>query len=555
VARRTDVAVGTRGRAWLERLDEEAANLASALEWAADHASEKALRLCAALTLWWRVRGLYAAAERGFGRSLDAADGAPSCERARAMWGRAHVSLFGGSYERALSFAHAARAVAEEVGDERALARSLAEIGAAQFQSDPMRARPILERACDVARGCGDPWGFVYAQNFVATSYVVADRYDEAERQADGLLALGERHGIRNVVALALWALSTAHLGRADLDRSAALAARSLAVAQEIGDPVLTGFAQFQLARLDLVQGQAGAALERLEASRVQLIAAGSGLPLAYTTVYLAAAKAAVGDHDAARTALESVIASGADHGRALAFAMLHLADVLRAAGNSGTSSMHGRQAREIGDHLGNPLIIAWSDELLAGLAIDAGEYGEAEARLHDALAARMKYGLRLGVPQTLDAFGAVAYARDSYENAARILGAARSARSAVGLVRWALDEPRLDHIESTLRDEVGEDAFAAGAALTLEEAVAWLRRGRGERKRPGRGWESLTPTEHKLVALVADGLTNPQIGQCMFISRGTVKAHLSHIFAKLEVSSRTELAAEAIRRGAVAKS
>jgi DNA-binding NarL/FixJ family response regulator len=71
-----------------------------------------------------------------------------------------------------------------------------------------------------------------------------------------------------------------------------------------------------------------------------------------------------------------------------------------------------------------------------------------------------------------------------------------------------------------------------------------------GERKRPPRGWESLTPTELQVVKLVAEGLTNPQIGERMFISRGTVKAHLSHVFAKLAISSRAELAAEATRRG-----
>ncbi len=47
----------------------------------------------------------------------------------------------------------------------------------------------------------------------------------------------------------------------------------------------------------------------------------------------------------------------------------------------------------------------------------------------------------------------------------------------------------------------------------------------------------------------MAHGLTNPQIGERMFISRGTVKVHLSHIFAKLGTSTRSELAAEAARR------
>lgn len=107
--------------------------------------------------------------------------------------------------------------------------------------------------------------------------------------------------------------------------------------------------------------------------------------------------------------------------------------------------------------------------------------------------------------------------------------------------------------LERTLREQLGDggfdDAYEEGRALPPAEAVTWVRHTRGERKRPSRGWESLTPTELRVVDLVAEGLTNPQIGQRMFISRGTVKVHLSHIFAKLNIASRAELAAQAARR------
>ena len=75
-------------------------------------------------------------------------------------------------------------------------------------------------------------------------------------------------------------------------------------------------------------------------------------------------------------------------------------------------------------------------------------------------------------------------------------------------------------------------------------------RRARGERKRPSRGWDSLTPTELEVVRHAAAGLTNPQIGERMFISRATVKVHLAHVYGKLGVRNRAELAAEAARRG-----
>ena len=66
----------------------------------------------------------------------------------------------------------------------------------------------------------------------------------------------------------------------------------------------------------------------------------------------------------------------------------------------------------------------------------------------------------------------------------------------------------------------------------------------RGARRRPSVGWASLTVTERRVADLVADGLTNPQIGTRLFVSRRTVQTHVSHIFAKLDLSSRAQLAA-----------
>src|SRR5688500_6944901 len=72
--------------------------------------------------------------------------------------------------------------------------------------------------------------------------------------------------------------------------------------------------------------------------------------------------------------------------------------------------------------------------------------------------------------------------------------------------------------------------------ALDVDSAVAYVSRARGERKRPTVGWASLTPTEERVVLLLAEGLTNPQIAGRLFVARGTFKAHLGHVFAKRRV-------------------
>lgn len=68
-------------------------------------------------------------------------------------------------------------------------------------------------------------------------------------------------------------------------------------------------------------------------------------------------------------------------------------------------------------------------------------------------------------------------------------------------------------------------------------------------RRRATSGWSSLTPTEQRIVDLLSEGLSNPDIAARLTISRRTVETHLSHVFRKLDLPSRTALAAAAVRR------
>ncbi|HET8660549.1 MAG TPA: AAA family ATPase [Micromonosporaceae bacterium] len=76
------------------------------------------------------------------------------------------------------------------------------------------------------------------------------------------------------------------------------------------------------------------------------------------------------------------------------------------------------------------------------------------------------------------------------------------------------------------------------------------IRRGPHVRhRRSQQGWDSLTPTELKIVRLVAQGMSNPQIAAHLFLSRRTVQTHVSHVLAKLDLHSRIDIAREASRR------
>jgi len=68
-------------------------------------------------------------------------------------------------------------------------------------------------------------------------------------------------------------------------------------------------------------------------------------------------------------------------------------------------------------------------------------------------------------------------------------------------------------------------------------------------RRRPRSGWASLTASERRVVDLVAEGLTNPEIAARLFLSRRTIETHVSHSLAKLGYRSRVDVAA-AVARG-----
>lgn len=138
--------------------------------------------------------------------------------------------------------------------------------------------------------------------------------------------------------------------------------------------------------------------------------------------------------------------------------------------------------------------------------------------------------------------------AADQYEAAGRLLPRAQ-ALEAAGVALANSDDVAGARAHFT-------DAFALYTTLGADWDLArtqarfrtyGIRRGpRTQHRRTHRGWDSLTPTELKVAGLVARGMSNPQIAAELFLSRRTVQTHVSHILAKLNLTSRTDIAREA---------
>ena len=117
---------------------------------------------------------------------------------------------------------------------------------------------------------------------------------------------------------------------------------------------------------------------------------------------------------------------------------------------------------------------------------------------LHASLATRHEHSLQPGVAESLEALALLAADHESFEEAARLLGAAAAVRERIGLARWPTLQAGHAELVEQIGHGIGEDelrqAWAEGEALDVDSAVAYVSRARGERKRPSVGWASPRP-------------------------------------------------------------
>lgn len=202
---------------------------------------------------------------------------------------------------------------------------------------------------------------------------------------------------------------------------------------------------------------------------------------------------------------------------------------------------------RRLGEHAPqDPYAVAVTAVIRASALDDIGA-------AHEALRIAAGSGHQLVAIDAMELLVVDAHRSGRTSDAARLLGAAEHARRAIGYT-WRFKQVR-DNLEGVRLailhggDDAAPAELVAGSALSLEEAAEYAGRARGERSRPRHGWDALTPAEHKVIDLVADGLTNRQVAERLLMSRSTVKTHLEHIFTKVGLHNRTELAAEYVRR------
>jgi predicted ATPase/class 3 adenylate cyclase/DNA-binding CsgD family transcriptional regulator len=542
-----DAPAGSDYERLIEQAETEIANLRAAFLWSRENSdAESALALVSSLQPLWLARGRFREGLTGFDAALADLDAqhpeVAATVRARALADKAVLSTLMGAAD-GMDHAQQALAIAREVDDPALLVRALTACGPiAAFSAD--FAREYFAEALGLARALGDPWRLSQmlgwqASGAIAAGDPIATRA-AAEEGRDLADAIGDRFSSRTC----RWCLGIAQTMQGDLAGAAAQFEELIVEAEAAHDAFQQAEGLAGLGSVLVWQGDTGAARTAADAALAAATELG-GIAAGNAYIVLGTAALAVGD---AATALHTI----AEHLSALpGHAGIQRLVYTQAALGCGDLVAARRSADDAvttttGWFLAEVLTVR------ARVAMAQGQPEEAERDTHDALAIAAEVEAYLGISDTLECIADLAGDAASHREAARLFGAAHGIRQRIGAVRFKVWDVGYEASMAGLRDALGEQdfesAWAEGAALSIEEAIAYAQRGRGERKRPPSGWASLTPSEREVVRLVSEGLGNKDIATRLFVSPRTVQTHLTHVYTKLGITSRVQLAQEAAR-------
>jgi predicted ATPase/DNA-binding CsgD family transcriptional regulator len=531
---------------WIARVAGDYPNLRAALEWSRDRGDALPLvTIAAGLSSFWYFHGPNSEGESWLEAALGC-ERVPVLIRAKALDGRCHLAS--GHFDAATMALRGEEglALARQIGDLSLQSRMLVHLGfVAALMGQPAA---VLDEALALARQADDRFAMVFALlslgvgDIMDSPPMARSYFEEAARIAD-------EAGNAGAARIALSNLGWVMWYQGDLLRARPFLNESIDSAREAGDRFTLAQSLFLLAGV-LAESEERA--EALEATRlVEVTAREAGVRLWDSNAPLIRSQVALASGDQAEAlhyARDAVARSFVPQLRA--GTLLPLIEAEIAAGFAVEAGGHADEVFGLCQAGRFRYFLAYLLVLKARLARSTGDLLGAEATGHQALSTAVEVSAKSRIVDALEELAGVAAELESLEEAARLFGAGDAIREATGYARCVSER---DHDLASLRKALGNDAFQSafdqGQALSLDGAVAYARRGRGERKRPPTGWASLTPAETQIVELVGQGLSNAQIGERLFCSRRTVQAHLAHVFAKLGVTSRAELAARAARR------
>ena len=423
---------------------------------------------------------------------------------------------------------------------------------------------------CLAQRGADDVEAGLRICTAVSPCWIVWGSFAEGGEWLDSFLALGSSAvpaGVRGaaMVVRAQLALSS------DPATAETLAIEGLKLCREAGDGFWTAAALNLLAEVTLHTGRTDEAAAHADDALAVAQRCEDGWNEGYALGTRAALAAQAGKlREAQQLATASVaVMRRIDQQWGAARALLGLGDLARLRGHPGEAHSRYVEALAILREIGARPEIA---RCLAGLARVAMDLGATEqARRHLTRSIRLSHatGARIGVARGLEAFAALAVHENQPERAVQLTAAATALRETAGLppMPGARTESYLTPARR-LGDAAVARLWAQGRAASSEAAVA-LALDLPPDTVPESGNQalamvgpyevaavppsSLTPREHQIAALVADGASNKAIAEELSISPTTAARHVANILAKLGFTSRTQIAAWVAERHSAA--
>lgn len=489
---------GLQSPAWLERLEREHDNLRATFAWSlesgqdeeAEQRKEVALRLGGALHRFWFSHAHYSEGCTFLERAITMSEGHATVSRAKALVVAADMAQGQGDMERGETFAEESLVLSRAVGYSLGIARSLGQLGRfAGNRNEYARARSLLEESMALCQELGNHWYLAWSLFVLGEHYGWHGEHVKSEAHLEGALALWRELGDRECAAIALTGLAKLLYHYGDLMKAHSMSDEALMLFRELGSKQVIQALSIS-AEIALSQGNLTEAHQLSEEAVTRYREIGINWLIAWHLSILARVEAQLGNYDKARQHYEELLPL----------------------------------FREVDDKDLTAVIL----EGLAGIVIAQGE----------------------------DAW------------AARLLGAAKSQRQSSGIPLSPTEHLVYESAGAAARTHLGEQAFnaawAEGSAMTLEHVltapartVAASPTAAGNlsattmKRSPGYP-AGLTTREAEVLRLVAQGLTDAQVAEQLVISPRTVNFHLTSIYSKLEVSSRTAATRYAMELGLV---
>jgi predicted ATPase/DNA-binding CsgD family transcriptional regulator len=227
----------------------------------------------------------------------------------------------------------------------------------------------------------------------------------------------------------------------------------------------------------------------------------------------------------------------------------------------------HLRRALDLSGNGEHGLMGAIAAMHLADLACERGDFATAIDYARRSLTISRELKHTLGMLSSVVTIAVIASRLEQDAVATRLLASADAVREDAGYALGIVGTDEYRRIRENLRGRLGEPVFNEiwedGQSLTLGDAVneaneilhrlevadhSSLKR---ETTIPS-DTSSLTMREREVVLLIADGKTNQEIADALHISLRTAQTHVANILGKLDLNSRTAVAAYAVRRGLV---